>query len=89
MGVGLIEMEAASKRNFLGKSLNKGLIGRGLWDVFESLGVLSWSCEVFERDLGVARSLRGSPRSEFCSNFKSFDRLGWLRGLELRGFTGF
>ena len=24
------EMEAASKRNFLGKSLNKGLIGRGL-----------------------------------------------------------
>ena len=61
------EMEAASKRNFLGKSL-KGLIGR---------------------DLGVARSLRGSPRSEFCSNFKSFDRLGWLRGLELRCFTGF
>ena len=55
------EMEAASKRNFLGKSLNKGLIGR---------------------DLGVARS-------GFCSNFKSFDRLGWLRGLELRCFTGF
>ena len=72
MGVGLIEMEenwsAASKRSFLGRSLNKGLIGR---------------------DLGVARSLRGSPRSEFCSNCKSFDRLGWLRGLELRGFTGF